>query len=57
MFRNSKCVFYMVSKIVFNMDMINNIWKIMIKKKWIWWRYNMLDFYVSFVMGFFIDFV
>lgn len=47
----------MVSKIVFNMDMINNIWKIMIKKKWIWWRYNMLEFYVSFVMGFFIDFV
>lgn len=46
----------MVSKIVFNMDMINNIWKIMIKK-WIWWRYNMLEFYVSFVMGFFIDFV
>lgn len=32
MFRNSKRAFHMVSKIVLNMDMTNNIWKIMIKK-------------------------
>lgn len=57
MFRNSKRAFHMVSKIVLNMDMTNNIWQIMIKKKWIWWRHNMLDFYVSFVTGLFTDFV
>lgn len=57
MFRNSKRAFHMVSKIVLNMDMTNNIWQIMIKKKWIWWRHNMLDFYVSFVTGLFTEFV
>lgn len=57
MFRNSKRAFHMVSKIVLNMDMTNNIWQIMIKKKWIWWRHNMLDFYVSFVTGLFTDFI
>lgn len=57
MFRNSKRAFHMVNKIVLNMDMTNNIWQIMIKKKWIWWRHNMLDFYVSFVTGLFTDFI
>lgn len=57
MFRNSKRAFHMVNKIVLNMDMTNNIWQIMIKKKWIWWRHNMLDFYVSFVTGLFTEFV
>lgn len=57
MFRNSKRAFHMVSKIVLNMDMTNNIWQIMIKKKWIWWRHNILEFDVSFVTGLFTDFV